>query len=57
MSRPKALTPIEAQGVIQMHKDRKPIAEIAYTFKVSPSTVQRIVRDFKKVEEEKNNDE
>lgn len=56
MPRPRALTPIEEQGVIQMHKNGTPIAEIAYNYKISPSTVQRIVRNFKKTERGNNND-
>lgn len=52
MARPRSLTPIEEIGVYNMHKEGRPIAEIAYKFKVSPSTVQRIARRFKEAEKE-----
>lgn len=53
MPRPRNLTPMEETVVYQMHKEGRPIAEIAYKFNISPSTVQRIVRRFKQTEKEK----
>ncbi|MCT4619888.1 MAG: helix-turn-helix domain-containing protein [Marinisporobacter sp.] len=47
MARPRILTPLEEQGVYQMHKEKKTIVEIAYVYKISPSTVHRIVRKIK----------
>lgn len=43
----KILSPIEEVSIYEMHKAGKTIAEIAYEYKVSPSTVQRTVRKFK----------
>lgn len=45
--KPRALTPIEEQMVYEMYKAEKPIAEIAYTNKISASTVYRIVQRLK----------
>lgn len=50
--KPRALTPVEEAGVYNMHQQGKPIAEIAYKFGVSPSTVNRIVQRLKKQEKE-----
>ena len=55
MARPRTLTPIEEVAVCEMHKENKPIAEIAYKFGISASTVQRIVRKYKITEENENN--
>jgi DNA-binding NarL/FixJ family response regulator len=51
MPKPKALTPLEEQAVLNMHREGLPIAEIAYTHKISASTVYRIVTRLR--EEEK----
>lgn len=51
--RPRKLTPLEEQGVYEMHKAEKPIAEIAYTYKISASTVYRIVQRLKEKGEKK----
>lgn len=50
--KPRALTPVEEVGVYNMHKEGKPITEIAYKFGISPSTVNRIVQRLKKQGEE-----
>ena len=49
--KPKALTPIEEFDVYRMHQEKKPISEIAYLYKISASTVQRIVRRLKEESE------
>lgn len=41
------LTPIEKIVVLRMYEENKPIAEIAYLNKISPSTVSRIVKKLK----------
>lgn len=47
MARPRKLSPIEEQGVYQAYKEKKPLAEIAYKFGVSVTTVLRIVERVK----------
>lgn len=49
--RARKLTPIEEQMVYEMYKANKPIAEIAYTHKISASTVYRTVKRLQESEE------
>ncbi len=51
--RPRKLTPLEELGVYHMHKENIPIAEIAYKYEISPSTVQRTVARVKERKSEK----
>lgn len=53
MARPRKLSPIEEQGVYQAYKEKKPLAEIAYKFGVSVTTVLRIVERVKEKGEKK----
>ncbi|HEY5557810.1 helix-turn-helix domain-containing protein [Acetobacterium sp.] len=48
MPRPRKLVPMQEIIVFQQHQKGISVTEIAYTFKISASTVQRIVRKFKK---------
>lgn len=52
--KPRILTPIEEIQVHNMHKQGKPIAEIAYKFKISPSTVSRTVIRLKQQSSKEN---
>ena len=47
---PRKLTPIEEAGVYEARKTGTPVVDIAYTYKISVRTVDRIV---KRVEEER----
>lgn len=46
--RPRKLTPLEEQGVYQAHKEKRPLAEIAYKYGISVPTVLRIVKRVEK---------
>jgi DNA invertase Pin-like site-specific DNA recombinase len=48
--RPRKLTPLEEQGVYQMHKEGRPQAEIAYKYGIGTTTVYRIVKRIEKGE-------
>jgi DNA-binding NarL/FixJ family response regulator len=56
MPKPKALSPLEEQGVLNMHREGLPIAEIAYTHKISASTVYRIVTRLREEEKKSKSD-
>jgi len=45
--RPRKLTPVEEMAVYQLHKEQRPITEIAYNFGVSVPTISRIIRKMK----------
>lgn len=48
--RPRKLAPLEELGVYRMHRKNASIAEIAYKYGISPSTVQRTVKRVEKRE-------
>lgn len=56
MGRPRKVTPIEEIEVYQMHQEKRPLAEIAYTFGISVSTVRRIVNKVKEQKGESQNE-
>lgn len=56
MGRPRKITPIEEIEVYQMHRKKRPLAEIAYTFGISVSTVRRIVNKVKEQKGESQNE-
>ncbi|MDP2947323.1 MAG: helix-turn-helix domain-containing protein [Nanoarchaeota archaeon] len=47
--RPQKLTPLEESSLYQMYLEKKALMEIAYQYKVSQSTVIRIVNKFKEI--------
>lgn len=52
MGRPKLVTPLEEIEIYNLYQGKTPPAEIAYRFKISLSTVQRIHKRIKKQKEE-----
>ena len=52
--RTRKATKKDEKEIYEMYKAGKPIAVIAFTFEISASTVQRIIRRIKESEEQKN---
>jgi len=50
IGRPRKLTPLEEQGVYQMHQKGRPQAEIAYKYGIGTTTVFRIVKRIREEE-------
>lgn len=55
--RPRKLTPLEEMSVYQMHQEKRPLPEIAYTYGIGTTTVFRIVQRINKMKEEQSHGE